>query len=103
MRGRTIALSATQRLAIDLQRFAARVPAVVAVRRMNLGEVVAARARCEAHPRWIAIFIKAFAMLAQEVPELRRVYLPWPWPHFYEYPTSVALILIGRDQDGERV
>jgi hypothetical protein len=90
-------------LAVDLLRFAAQVPAVVAVRHMSLGAVVAARAQCEARPRWITIFTKAFAMVAQEVPELRRVYLPLPWPHFYEYPTSVAMIFIGRDKGGEPV
>jgi hypothetical protein len=101
MRGRPVPLSVSQRLAVDLLHFEARVPTVVAVRRMNLAAINAARARCASHPRWLAIFTKAFGMLAQEVPELRRVYLPFPWPHLYEYPTSVAMIFIGNAEGGD--
>lgn len=101
MRGRTVPLSLSQRLAVDLLRFAADVPSVTEGRRMNLSAVIAARARNAERPRWMAIFTKACAMVADEIPELRRVYLPWPWPRFYEYPTSVAMILIRRDLDGE--
>jgi hypothetical protein len=72
-------------------------------RRMKLGAVVAARAQCAARPRWMAIFVKACALVAEDIPELRRVYLPFPRPHFYEYPTSVAFILLGREQDGEMI
>src|SRR5882762_8936795 len=100
MRGRTIPLSPGERLAVDMLRFAAEVPSVTDARRMNLSSVVAARARCAARPRWMAIFTKACAMVAEEIPELRRIYLPLPRPHFYEYPTSVAMILIRRNYEG---
>src|SRR5262249_54149552 len=36
-----------------------------------------------------------------EIPELRRVYLPFPRPHLCEYPTSVATVLIAREYAGE--
>jgi len=90
-----------RRLVVDLMRFAMGVPTCTEALRIDLSAVATARARCIARPRWIAIFIKAYAMVAQEIPELRRVYLAYPRPRFYEYPTSVALIFVKRELHGE--
>ena len=101
MRGRFIPLSLSRRAAIDLLRFSVGVPTVTAVRRMNLSAVAQARAQSKARIRWITIFLKAGALVAREFPPLRQVYLPWPWPHFYEYPANVGMIVIDRELDGE--
>ena len=100
MRGRFVSLPPSRRAAIDLLRFSVGVPTVTAVRRMNLSAVAQARAQSAARTRWITIFLKACALAAREFPPLRQVYLPWPWPHFYEYPTSVGMIVIDRELDG---
>jgi hypothetical protein len=47
------------------------------------------------------VFIKGFALTAQEFPELRRVYLKYPWPHLYEYGNSVAALTVERSINGE--
>jgi len=47
------------------------------------------------------MFVKAFALVAEEVPQLRRAYVKLPWPALYEYPTSKASIMIERDYRGE--
>jgi hypothetical protein len=101
MRGRTVSLSIERHLVADLMRFAVRVPTCTEAQLMDVAAVAAARAQSAARPRWIAIFIKAHAIVAQEVPELRRVFLQAPWPRFYEYPTSVALIYVKRELNGE--
>jgi hypothetical protein len=101
MRGRAIRLSIPRRMVIDLLYFARAVPTVPVQKHMSVGELVAARAACHDRPRWTAIFVKAFALVAEEVPELRRVYVKIPWPHLYEYPTSKASIMIERDYHGE--
>ncbi|MDY3551978.1 2-oxo acid dehydrogenase subunit E2 [Gemmata sp. JC717] len=102
MRGRRIGLSAPRRFLVDLLHLASRVPGVPVERRMHLGAV--ARARDEAAPRpgWPAVFLKAFARVAADVPELRRAYVCLPWPHLYEYPTSVASVAVEREYRGER-
>ena len=46
--------------------------------------------------------VKGYALLAQDVPELRRAYVKLPWPHLYEYVASIASITHERDVDGER-
>ena len=88
-------------MVLDLLYFAKRIPTVPVQRRMSLAPLVAARAKCRQRVRWMAIFTKAYAMVAQEFPELRRAYIKIPWCLLYEYPTSRAVILIERDYNGE--
>jgi hypothetical protein len=101
MRGQWLPLSPARRLVTDLMRFAAAIPSVPSQRMVDLSELIAARARWRVRPAWAAIFAKAYGQTAQEFPELRRIYLKWPWPHLYEYPTSVAAITVERIHRGE--
>ena len=96
MRGRWIPLSLPRRLVSDLLAFASKIPILPVQRQMHLGPLQAARDAASARPAWIALFIKGFALAAEDLPELRRVYLKFPWPHLYEYPDSVAAITIER-------
>lgn len=102
MRGRRIELSAPRRVMGDLLHFASRVPSVPVQRRMHLGDVARARANAWPRPSWPAVFVKAYARVAAEMPELRRAYVSLPWPHLYEYPTSVAGIAVEREYGGEK-
>jgi hypothetical protein len=102
MRGRSIPLSVPRRMVIDLLYFARGIPTVPVQKRMSLGALVAGRAACRERPRWTAMFTKAYALVADEFPELRRAYVKLPWPHLYEYPVSKATIYIERDYHGEQ-
>jgi hypothetical protein len=102
VRGRPIPLSRPRRLIGDLLHFASGVPTVPVQRRMNLAPVVAARKVAADRPPWTAVFAKALALVAAEVPELRRAYCKFPWPHLYEYPASVAAVTVERDYRGEK-
>jgi hypothetical protein len=102
MRGLVLPLSRPRRLICDLLHFASGVPTVPVQRPMKLAPVVAARRALANRPPWTAIFAKALALVAAETPELRRAYCKFPWPHLYEYPTSVAAITIERDYRGEK-
>jgi hypothetical protein len=101
MRGRWVRLSAPRRFLGDILHFASKIPTVPVQRRMNLAEVAAARAAIPARPGWPAVFVKAYALVAQEVPALRRAYVALPWPHLCEYPTSAASVAVERDYEGE--
>ena len=101
MRGRALKLSAPRRLVGDLMRFSVGVPRVTVQRRMNLSPLLAARMAQQSRPSWTVIFLKGYALLAREMPELRRAYVKLPWPHLYEYPVSVASIAHERRHDGE--
>lgn len=102
MRGRALRLSAPRRLVGDLMRFSIDVPRVTVQRRMNLAPLVRARQALQPRPSWTAIFLKGYALLARETPELRRAYVKLPWPQLYEYPQSVASVAHEREHDGER-
>lgn len=103
MRGRALKISPPRRLVCDLMRFSIGIPRVTVQRRMNLGPLLAARASQPQRPSWTVLFLKGYGLLCQQTPELRRAYLKFPWPHFYEYPMSVASVAHEREHDGERV
>jgi hypothetical protein len=88
-------------MVLDLLYFAKRIPTVPVQRRMSLAPLLTARAECRQKVPWVTIFTKAYAMVAQEIPELRCTYIKIPWHMLYEYPTSRALIMVERDYNGE--
>jgi hypothetical protein len=99
--GRTLPLSRARRFICDLMHQAARVPVAAVRRRMRLAPVVAARQAASPRPGWLAIFLKAYSFVAAARPELRRVYMPLPWPHLYEHPLSIASVAVERQLDDE--
>ncbi|TCL75975.1 hypothetical protein [Rhizobium sp. BK251] len=103
MRGRALKLSASRRLVGDLMRFSIRVPRVTVQRQMNLGPLQQARTTWLRKPSWTVLFLKGYALLSQEVPELRRAYVKLPRPQLYEYPLSVASVAHEREHEGERI
>jgi hypothetical protein len=100
--GRSVPLSPFRRLVTDLMGFSQRVPAVTAERRMNLSALSAARQACPSRPSWAILFTKAFALVAQSRPELRRSYMSFPWARLYEHPSSTVALNVER-QHGEEM
>jgi hypothetical protein len=94
MRGTIRKVSLARRVVIDLMHAAKGVPFVAVRRRLDIKRLAAARAAQPARPAWAALFAKAFGLLADEQPVLRTVYLKWPWPHFYEFDKTVAMVVI---------
>ncbi len=101
--GRNLSLSPFRQLVVDLVHYCQKVPGATVDRTMNLGSLVAARQACTPRPSWCAIFLKAMGLVAARQPELRRAYMPFPWPHLYEHPTNVANFTIERHFRGEDV
>ncbi|MBB5754471.1 hypothetical protein [Prosthecomicrobium pneumaticum] len=101
MRGRCIPLSPTRRIVCDFMRMSRDVPTIPIERPMALGRLVAARDAARERLPWSAIFMKAYALTAAEMPVLRRAYVRFPTAHLYEYGESVASIAVERDYRGE--
>jgi hypothetical protein len=101
MRGTVRKISLPRRFIIDLMRASMRVPFVSLRRTLDVSQLAEARASCAEPPGWVAIFVKAFGLVAKDEPVLRTLYAGWPWPHFYEMPRSVAKVAIARTLDGE--
>jgi hypothetical protein len=94
--GRYLSISLPRRFVTDLVHFAKQAPTIPMQRQMELADVVAARQAAQPRPSWCAIFTKAFAIVAARRPELRRAYVSFPWPRFYEHPISIASVGVSR-------
>ncbi|RLS39359.1 MAG: hypothetical protein DWH78_05110 [Planctomycetota bacterium] len=99
--GRRFAVPASRRLSWDLLGFHHNMPLCSHDRRMNLQIVADARKACPLRISWPALFLKAYGLTAQEIPELRQTWYRWPWAHIYQHPTSVATLTVQRHIDGE--
>jgi hypothetical protein len=58
---------------------------------------------CVHRPGWTILFAKAFALVAQLYPELRRAYMTLPWPRLYEHPYSMVSLNIERQLPDEPI
>jgi len=94
-------LSLPRRWISDLMAATHHIPTVAGEGRMRVGAVDAARRAVKNGPTWMALFLKAYAIVAQRRPELRRVYIPWPRPHLFEAEHNFASISVARDYGGE--
>ncbi len=103
MRGRAIKLSPSRRLVGDLMRFSIGVPRVTVQRQMNLAPLQQARMAQQSKTSWTVLFLKGYALLSQDVPDLRRAYVKLPRPQLYEYPVSIASVAHEREHEGERI
>jgi hypothetical protein len=101
LKGRRIGLSLARRLIVEHLRLSMDVPTCSLVGMLDLAPLVAARSQAANRPAWTAIFAKAQALAALEVPQLRRIFVKLPWPHVYELPSSVASVVVEREIDGE--
>jgi len=101
VQGRTLPLSRPRRFLLDMMHFARQRPTVPVGRVMDLGEVAEARARHPLRPAWPVVFLKAFGLVAQEHPELRRALLTFPSVRLYEHPFSVGALALERELEGE--
>jgi hypothetical protein len=102
-KGVRVPLSPARKMVCELLRHGRRVPTVPVSRELDVAAAVAARDRHPARPSWVAVFMKAYGLIARRHPALRRVYMPYPWPHLYEHPYSECAVLIERDWRGEKV
>jgi hypothetical protein len=101
-RGRRLALSPQRRWIVDLLHASRDIPLVTVEREIDLTSLTTLRTKLPLRLGWVAIFCKAYALVALRIPELRRTYLKFPWPYLYEHPSSVATITVEREYLGEQ-
>ncbi|HEY1363132.1 MAG TPA: hypothetical protein VGF60_12890, partial [Xanthobacteraceae bacterium] len=96
-----IRLSVARRMVADYMWAASGVARVDVASSISFGDVIRARNGLDAAPSWTAIFTKAFAIVAAEIPQLRQFYMKLLWPHLFEYGESTACILQEREILGD--
>jgi len=90
--GKRHRISLPRKLIIDFLYFSRSVPLVSVDKRVCLAAIAEARARHPQRPPWSAIFAKAFALVAAEMPVLRQAYISAPFPYIFEYNENVVFI-----------
>lgn len=100
-KGRYVPLSLPRKWMTDFLYFASRVPTVAVERSLRVRALADARKTSRMTIGWGAVLVKAMALVSCRIPELRRIYLPLPWPRLYESPYSVASLVVDREYRGE--
>lgn len=100
-RGRKIAVSPARAMVLELLHHARAVPSLPLAKTIDVGSLL--EARRDSGVSWSALFMKAYALVASETPELRRAFVPYPTRHYYEHPESTAAVLVERQWEGENV
>jgi hypothetical protein len=99
---RYVALTLPRRWIRDLVYFGTKSMVVGGWVSIEVAAVAAARRKNQPLISWNAILVKALAITSNRWPELRRVYIPFPWPHLYQHPECVVSIVLEREWRGER-
>ncbi len=99
--GSTISLTPLRRHMGDLMHASRQVPMVAIERRLHLADLIQARQALEVRPSWFALFMKAYALVAEQLPPLRQSYLTFPWERLHQHACNVANLAIARSVDGE--
>ncbi len=102
LRGKVIPLSPARRIVAELLHHAKYVPSLPLARDCRIDALVEAR-RARTAVSWTSLFMKAYGLVSQHHPVLRRAYIPYPYARFYEHPHSTCTVLIEREWQGEPV
>ncbi len=100
-KARRLPLTADRALVCDVAHFARSVPLFPVERTFDLATVAARRDASQPRVAWSVLFLKAFALVAADHSALRRAYVPWPWPHFVEWPDSIGMVSVNRQSQGQ--
>lgn len=101
LRARSVALSVPRRVVCDLLHVARNTPTVPVQRLTDVSALKLARQRSSVRVSWPTLFVKAYAIVCDQMPELRRAYIAHPWARLYEHPVPVASLAIEREYQGE--
>ena len=102
-RGRKIPLTSGRKVVMEILYHANKVPALPLAASLDVSAVMRARKASPVAISWTSIFMRAYGLLSQRRPELRRCYIRWPYPHLYEHPFSQCVALIEREWENEAV
>jgi hypothetical protein len=94
-------VSCNRALVLDLLALSARHAYFPAEQTFEIAEVAALRATVRRRISWTVLFLKAYATVAAEIPQLRQAYCRWPWARLCECGENVGMVTINREHHGE--
>ena len=100
--GKYLKVAPSRRWMVDLVALSRSIPIAALEHRIYIKPVVEARdALQQVRPSWVALFLKAFGIVALRRPYLRQGYFNFPWPRMYEHAGNVVAITVEREWRGE--
>lgn len=100
----TRAIGPSRALVLDAARHARSVPSFPVERRVQLGDVARVRSETAARVSWTAVFARAYGLASRQYPQLRQIYVAWPWPRIYQDSRCVISVAVNRQfGDSERL
>jgi hypothetical protein len=85
----------------DIIGLATGIPFASVVRDVDLSELATLRRYTRPKVTWNVLMMRAYAIVCSQHPELNRIYVSLPWPHFYEHKESVCMMAVTRHHQGE--
>ncbi len=99
---RRLPLPPGRQMIADLSWASLRVPRCTLTARLALPRALAARAALPApRPPWTILFTKAFALVAETQPALRRLHATLPRPALLEAPHAIGCVVLEREHAGQ--
>ena len=92
----------SRRLTCDVLHFHQQVPLCPHHRLFHLAPLETLRKSLPNRISWPVLFMKAYGILAQEVPVFRQTWMSFPWPSIYQHDESVGMLAIQREYRGEQ-
>ncbi len=95
-------LTPNRGLVCDIVRMATKMPRVGLLSDLEIGALAEVRRQISPKLAWNVILMKAYAQIAERHPELRQIYVPFPWPHIYQHDRNVCMMTVNRVVGGEQ-
>jgi hypothetical protein len=97
----TASVSGHRGCVADVALVAREIPLFPVDRVLRLGTVAEARASAAPRIGWAAVFLKAYGMVAREMPVLRTWFVRGLWPRLATASESVATLAVNRTDGGD--
>ena len=101
--GKRLPLSPARRAIAEMLHHAQRVPTVPVSKQIDVGDLAQLRKSGGSAPSWTAVFMRAYSLVGMDYPALRRMLIPWPYPHLYEHPYTICKLAVERHWQDELV
>lgn len=100
-KGKRVKISNGRRLVDEVIRTANKMPMASYVRDFDLTDLAALRKKVRPKIGWNVLYMKAYAIIAEQNPALRQCYVGFPWPYAYQHESNVCLLTMSREFEGE--
>lgn len=99
--GKRLPLSNGRRLVDDVIHASKKMP--MAAFSSDWDVQLISKLRRMARPKisWNVLMMKAHAIVCRQMPELRQIYVRYPWAHLYQHHQNVCMMTMGRQHEGE--